>query len=215
MTKPAGRRLILMAMPAVSAASYVGAIRLTEPRPLPKAPRNQEPGPHGARCAVTSHAVRLTPAAAASTEFASNITHCPPPALPGRVLHVSVACNRRDEFTIGGGRLLSLCGQWRNPPIRRIDDPRRPRSCFRDAGGVLGDVFGVPGVCSAPTSRRTSLTGVKSAFPKWASADWHPGKDGRSLFRCRNQGNAIPTEYRRIPFRPGCSAGAGLGLPHR
>jgi hypothetical protein len=31
------------------------------------------------------------------------------------------------EFPVGGGRLLSLRGQLRNPAVRRIDDPRRSR----------------------------------------------------------------------------------------
>jgi probable biosynthetic protein (TIGR04099 family) len=70
-------------------------------------------------------------------------------------------------------------------------------------------------LASTPTNGRTSPASVKSAFAKRASADWHPRKDGTSLFRCRNPGSAIRTEYRRIPFRPGCSAGAAPGLPHK
>jgi hypothetical protein len=32
------------------------------------------------------------------------------------------------KFAIGDERLLSLCGQRRNPAIRRIDNPRRTRT---------------------------------------------------------------------------------------
>jgi hypothetical protein len=42
--KPAGRPLMLIAMPAVSTASYVRSIRLKAPAPA-EAPRSQEPGP--------------------------------------------------------------------------------------------------------------------------------------------------------------------------
>jgi hypothetical protein len=73
-----------------------------------------------------------------------------------------------------------------------------------------------PIVAGCPPRQTANLSaGVKGAGAKRVSVERHPRKDGRSLFRCRNRGSAIPTGYRRIPFRPGCCAGADPGLPHR